>query len=377
MSAAVPIGLLIGDWLRPSETFIYEQLIRAERTRPFVCARRALSGVERDFPFERVCSLGQWEEIFFKLTRRSPTFSRFLRQNEIRLLHAHFGVNGAHALELADELGVPLVVSFHGHDVAGLLPKNRYKRRYFQYQMLRERLWQRADLLLAASKDLAERLVHEHGAPKDKLVVHELGVDLARFRYHERTKPERLVLSVGRLVEKKGLRYGIEAFARAFPKGDARYEIIGEGPLLGELRELVTKLGVEGQVSFLGALSHQRVHERMLAADVLSLPSVTGADGDLESGVLVAKEAAATGLPVVGSRHGGIPEIIDDGVTGYLVEERAVADFADRLRVVVGDDALRWRLGTAAAARVARDYDAVRQNARLESLLLGLLGPVQ
>ncbi|HSC88762.1 MAG TPA: glycosyltransferase [Polyangiaceae bacterium] len=374
MSAARPIGLLIGDYLRPSETFIHDQLQHARRTEPFVCARRELAGARLAFPHERVQTLPRWEELFFKATRRSPTFLRYLRQHRVELLHAHFGLNGAHALELVDTLGVPLVVTFHGHDVAGLLPKNRMKMRYFQYQLLRDRLFERASLLLAASHDLARRLVELHGAPAEKVLVQALGVETDRFVPQQRDPASQIVLSVGRLVEKKGIEYGLAAFARARAEAPgATYRIVGEGPLRPALERRAEELGVRQFVEFLGARSHEQVRREMERADVLLLPSVTARDGDLESGVIVAKEAAATGLPVLGTIHGGIPEIIEDGETGFLAPERDVARLAERLEALLCDGPLRQRFGLASRRRVEREFDSVRQNELLESRLLDVL----
>lgn len=372
----IHVGLLIGDYLRPSETFIYDQLVMARRTRPYVCARRLLPRAEAEFPYRHVRTLGRAEELLFKVTRRAPSFSRYLRESEVELLHAHFGLNGAHALELVEGLKIPLVVSFHGHDVAGLESRNRYTKRYFQYQLLRDRLWERASLLLAASEDLGRRLVELHAAPPEKVVVHRLGVDLERFRFVERARPARVVLSVGRLVEKKGLRYGIQAFARALPRlGDARYRIVGEGPLRPELEGLARELGIEGRVDFLGALAHGAVKQEMNQADVFLCPSVTARDGDLESGVIVVKEAAATGLVVIGSRHGGIPEIVEEGRTGALVDERDVGGLAARLVELFERPGIRSQWGRAASEKMSREFDSRTQNASLEERLCELARP--
>jgi len=370
----VRVGLIAGTWLPPSETFIYDQIVRARRTHLFVCVRRRVAGSEESFPYQDLCTLTPTQELAFKWLRQAPHFVRYLRRNEVQLVHAHFGTNGAHALGIVDELDVPLVVSFHGHDVAGLDRRNRYSRRYFQYQVLKARLWRRASLLLCASEDLARRLVDEHGAPAAKVAVHALGVDVDRFPYLKRERPGRSVLSVGRLVEKKGLEYGLRAFARALHfVPAARYRIIGEGPLRQELARQAMEMGIAERVDFLGALSHERVSAEMREADVLLCPSVTARDGDLESGVLVVKEAAATGLPVVGSRHGGIPEIIEQGRTGYLADEKDALALADRLVELLTDQHLRLQMGESAASKIRREFDTAAQNALLETRLLSCL----
>jgi glycosyltransferase involved in cell wall biosynthesis len=147
----------------------------------------------------------------------------------------------------------------------------------------------------------------------------------------------------------------------------------GDGPLAAGLRRLARELGIEGAVRFTGALDPDGVRGEMERAHVLVAPSVVARDGDRESGVIVLKEAAATGLPTVGTRHGGIPEIIDDGRTGFLVPEREVEPLARALRSLVRDGSLRSRMGAAARERMEREYDTVVQNRRLEDLLEGVL----
>jgi colanic acid/amylovoran biosynthesis glycosyltransferase len=369
----IPIGVFVGTWLPYSETFVHDQIVRQERFRATVCAR-SLTRDAGTFPYERVVALGPAERMRYLVLGRSPTFSDRLRRDGVRLIHAHFGTNGTYALGFAEELGCPLVVTFHGHDVAGLLPSNRFTLRYFRYQLLARRMLERASLLVCSSQELADVLVGRLGAPEARIRVHRLGIDLARFRPVDRPEGPPRLLMVGRLVEKKGFEYGLRAFAEA-SRGlpDVTLHIVGDGPLAAGLRRLARELGIEGAVRFTGALDPDGVRGEMERAHVLVAPSVVARDGDRESGVIVLKEAAATGLPTVGTRHGGIPEIIDDGRTGFLVPEREVEPLARALRSLVRDGSLRSRMGAAARERMEREYDTVVQNRRLEDLLEGVL----
>jgi colanic acid/amylovoran biosynthesis glycosyltransferase len=138
---------------------------------------------------------------------------------------------------------------------------------------------------------------------------------------------------------------------------DPRLTIVGNGPLAGLLRELVAELGLTSRVEFTGALAPAELRARLGNADILLAPSVVAANGDRESGVIVVKEACACGVVPVGTRHGGIPEIIDDEVTGYLVPERDVDALADRLSRLASDRDLRRRMATAGRAKMEREYD--------------------
>jgi colanic acid/amylovoran biosynthesis glycosyltransferase len=177
------------------------------------------------------------------------------------------------------------------------------------------------------------------------------------------------VLMIGRFVEKKGFDYGIRAFARVVRGGQpATLTLAGTGELERSYRKLISDLRLEPYVTFAGVLTADEVAEELARTDVLLAPSCTAHNGDLESGLLVAKEAGAASVPVVASQHGGIPEIVEDGITGYLVPERDDRALADRLGRILADPTLRAQLGTSARAKVEREYNLRRQVAMLESL---------
>ena len=182
---------------------------------------------------------------------------------------------------------------------------------------------------------------------------------------------QRLVFYIetcGRFVEKKGFSYGIRAFARALESGlEAELTLVGGGELEPRLRALVGELGIEHAVRFAGVLPSREVAALLAECDVLLAPSVVAADGNRESGVLVVKEASASELATIGSCHGGIPEIIEDGRTGYLVPERDVATLSDRLVRVLSDRALCAELGRRGRAKMEREYDLSRQVELLEA----------
>ena len=365
------LALFVGSWLSYSETFIYDQVLHQTRFKAEVFARRWGSHAA-DFPYERVNTLPLWEEIKYGLGL-SRAFAPRLDESGAEVVHCHFGTNGVLALPLLRKRSLPLVVTFHGHDVAGLMPHNARSLRYFRYQRLAPEMFERASLLLCCSDELAARLL-ELGAPEQKTIVHRLGVDLKRFTAPERPDRPVTILMIGRMVEKKGMRYGLRAFAEVHARHpDVKLRLVGDGPLADELRQMAETLGVSAAVTFVGVLDAAGVRSELETADVLMAPSVVGRRGDRESGVIVLKEAGAMGLPTVGTRHGGIPEIIDDGETGFLVPERDAPALADRLRMLAEDPALRRRLGASARQKIERDYDTVRQNARLEDHLTSVV----
>jgi len=371
------VGVFVGSYLPYSETFIHDQLRSHRRFRAAVFAYERLPGSARRFPFAPVHALCGADRMVYWVTGRARAFDAAIRAERPELLHAHFGTNGVYAAAFARRHRLPLVVTFHGHDVPALVGRARFTARYARYAALAGPMLRQAALLLPASRDLADRLIRDVGADARKVEVLPLGVDAARFdAMAQRDRAPMVlrdsaptVLMVGRLVEKKGHLYGLRAFAAAHARvPDARLVLIGDGPLRRDVLWEIDRLGIGAAVHLTGPLSAPAVASWMLRAHVLCCPSVTAQNGDVESGVIVVKEAAAAALPTVGTRHGGIPELIVDGETGVLVDERDVARTADALVRLLSDSGLREQMGRAARDDARRRFDLRRQVARLEDL---------
>ncbi|MFM1804077.1 MAG: hypothetical protein RL136_956 [Planctomycetota bacterium] len=283
------------------------------------------------------------------------------------LIHCHFGPAGVVAAELlrAGLLSGPLSVGFYGYD----LTREPLRRGRDLYRGL----FARASLLLPHSRYLADRLI-ALGAPADRIHLHRLGIDLSRFPATDRsarTGPA-TALAVGRFVEKKGFEYLLRAFARAAT--DMRLRIVGDGPLRPALEQLAHELGIAPRVTFTGWLPPAGVAREMHEADLLVTPSVTAADGDMEGLPLVVIEAMATGLPVIGTAHSGIPEIVVDGETGAVVPERDIEALAAALGRL-DDRATRAGLAQASRGRVERAFDGTSLAEQLCDLARALRGP--
>lgn len=345
------VALFNTRFLPYSQTFVYEEIRRHERYAVEVfCGRRLLP--ER-FPFPAVHVGGPR----YRVTRRSAAFDARFRDRGFALVHAHFGTGAVYALPFARRHHLPLVVTFHGYDVPLLASPRRWLPQHLRYALLGPAVLRDMTLALCASTELMELLLAQ-GVPADRVRVHRLGVDVETFTPGARAPSPVEVVMIGRFVEKKGFEYGLRAFAAAArAEPGIRLTLVGEGEREPALRALADAEGVAARVGFAGVLPPDRVARLLATSHILLAPSVTERSGNRESGLIVVKEASAAGAVPVGTLHGGIPEIIDDGVTGFLVPERDTEALADRLLRLVRDPALRERLSGAAREKMLREYD--------------------
>jgi colanic acid/amylovoran biosynthesis glycosyltransferase len=347
------------NFLDYSQTFVHQEVTHHARYQVEVFCRKRL--YPERFAFEPVHEGGRW----YGLTRHRADFHRRIRAGKFDLVHGHFGTGSLYALPYVAASGLPLVVTFHGYDVPVLTQRARFLPQNWLYALLAPSLWRHLTLGLCASRELLELLVSA-GIARERLRLYQLGIDLAAFARGPRG-PLPQVVMIGRFVEKKGFEYGLRAFAAALARGSkAELTLVGAGEREGAYRTLIRELGIDEQVRLAGVLAPAQVAQLLAQSDVLLAPSVVAKDGDRESGVIVVKEASASELAVLGTRHGGIPEIIDDGVTGYLVPERDVEALSARLSLLLDDRALLLRLGRAGRAKMEREYDLSRRVLALE-----------
>lgn len=309
------------------------------------------------------------------LTRRSLTWhERWLTLQTLLLVrelpdldvaHAHFGPYGARQMEVFAALGrpVPVVTAFHGIDITLPLVE--------QGPDVYDRLFRHGARFLPISDYWRQRLI-ELGAPPERTLVHRMGVPLDELVVCARSPSDELrVLSIGRLVEKKGFDDGLAAIDRARHDGSsARWTIVGDGPERDRLARLAQELGVEEYVTFLGAVPHDQTLELLATHDVLLCPSRTATDGDQEGIPVVLMEAMATGMPVVATRHSGIPELVEHGRSGLLADERDTVGLARSLAQLEAEPSERQRLGLEGRRKVERHFASVALDRALEQILI-------
>jgi colanic acid/amylovoran biosynthesis glycosyltransferase len=215
-----------------------------------------------------------------------------------------------------------------------------------------------------------ERLVHL-GCPPEKLRINRTGIPLNEFPFQDRELPQDgklRVVQACRLIPKKGVATSLRAFA-IFKKDhpDAEFLIAGKGPLQPELEMLAGGLGIARDVHFLGFLSQPKLMQLYASSHLFLHPSEISPNQDQEGVPNSVLEAMATGLPVVATRHGGIPEAVDHGRTGFLVAEEDHVGLANAMQLITSSPGLLKEMGERAHAAVVERFEQDTQINRLES----------
>jgi len=375
------IACYCATFLKPEMLHIYRQITALERCIPAVIAqKREQAG---HYPFERIHIVPKppthfLRRFWFRQLRDTPwkisdkelrALQGILSKTDARVLHIYFGQIAVHLLPLIRLWKKPSIVSFHGADVTVDMNKPAY--REATRQMLNS-----VKLVLVRSESL-RRAVIRLGCDEGKIEIQRTGIPLEQFPFRERRFPQngewRLV-QAGRLIEKKGLPVTLRAFAvflRQYP--NAKLTIAGEGPLLAELQDLSRELNIDGRVSFTGFVSQEQLREIYYASNIFLHPSQTGRDGNQEAIPNSMLEAMASGLPVFATQHGGIPEAIENGVSGVLVPERDHQKLAAALLDAVQDPGFLSRIARNGAEIVRKNFDLRAQAQRLEEIYLRMI----
>jgi colanic acid/amylovoran biosynthesis glycosyltransferase len=361
---------------------VYRQIITLKRCAPVVIAQKR-ENTER-FPFEAVHVVPKppthflrrfwfrqlWDEPWQISETERNALIGILTQTRARLLHIYFGQIAVHLLPLIRAWENPSIVSFHGADVMVDMNKPAYRQATLQMLEAVKLVMVRSDSLRRALADL--------GCDQEKIEVQRTGIPLEEFPFRQRPFPQDgqwRIVQAGRLIEKKGFPVTLRAFAvflNQYP--NATLTIAGEGPLLDELQSLARELTIDEHVSFTGFISQQELRDIYDRSHIFVHPSQTGQDGNQEGIPNSMLEAMATGLPVFATVHGGIPEAIENGVTGALVPERDKEALARALLDAAQHPDFLSRIARSGSESVRKNFELEQQARRLEEIYLRVIG---
>ena len=385
-----------GTFLKPEMQSIYRQVTGLQRVRTVVYTQslenRSL------FPFEAVTRMTKLHHrtkgnfllrFWYKyVVRQWPPPIRInkyvgpchpydmperLRADAPALVHIYYGHKAVRFLGMLKDWGGPWIVSFHGVDAAKFLDQPGY------LDQLRE-VFATALLVLARSQSLLDRL-QQLGCPPEKLRLNRTPIPLDHLPFIQRSPPAdgqwRLVQAC-RLIPKKGILTTLQALqsvVKTWPR--LRYILCGDGPQADEIRARAAELGLTDNVELKGWLKPHALLEEYQKAHLFLHPSELTPDADQEGIPNSMLEAMATGLPVVATHHGGIPEAVTSGHDGLLVPEHAPAALAAAILKPLADPALWQTLSRNAAASVQQHFGAPAQIAHLEDLYLEAIALAQ
>lgn len=320
--------------------FVTDQVVGLEKYKPIVFSfnkdiwRDGWNNAPFYFPYSSEKSKLRHfsDRIFQKLYGIPKDFCKAVQKYNVKLLHAHFIPTASRFLPLKRRYSLPMIVSGYGYDIS------RFPRESNVNMNQIKALFEEAELFLAMSEDM-KRDLQSLGCLPEKIIIHHTGVDIDGFRYRDPVTNVGKVsfLCVCDFSPKKGVPVLIEAMAKVYKKyPQVTLRIVGTPkrrgmPIKRQVEKIIVDKGLQNVVDLAGAVNYYGLPEEYAKADIFVLSSQTDKEGNKEGMPATIMEAMATGLPVVSTRHAGIPELVLDGRTGYLVPEGDVDQLADRM----------------------------------------------
>jgi len=358
------LGLILSKPPGVSETFLRAHVDRLSEQRVVLAGRhpdyRLADGTLAIPPpaMDLLSRAGRKVRRKFFGESKEDAVAEWISRQGMDVLLAEFGHIGAAIAPSCESAGVPLVVHFHGLDASNHKILEKFAEPY-------QRMFQSAAAIVAVSRAMKAKLI-SLGAPEEKIALNYYGVDFDRFNATDPAANPPTLVGVGRFVEKKAPHLTILAFAKIadqFP--EARLILAGDGALYGPCQAMIDAVGLKDRIEFPGSVSHDQVASLMAGARAFVQHSIVASDGDSEGTPVAILEAGAAGLPVIATRHAGIPDVVIENETGLLVDEFDVETMAEHMGTLLRDPGEASRLG----AR-ARSY--IQSNHTMDKSLSGL-----
>lgn len=302
------------------------------------------------------------QRLFYKVLRKPYPksseygFELYLKEHKIEAVLAEYGLTGVAVLPVCQKLGIPLFVYFHGYDASAhqVIRDNGAKyRQMFAY----------ASRIFVVSKVMYRRLV-ELGCPEEKLILNTYGPDDRFLEIEPKNSDPRAFIAIGRFVNKKAPYYTILAFKKVVEKyPDARLYFAGDGELRELCQNLIRHFRLEENIQLLGVITPEVYASFLECVSGFIQHSITAENGDMEGTPVAVLEASAAGIPVIATKHAGIPDVILDGETGLLVDEHDVDGMAERMIQIIENPYLARQLGATGKERI-RQHFSMEQHLR-------------
>jgi colanic acid/amylovoran biosynthesis glycosyltransferase len=364
-------------YLPVTQNWIYNQLIYNKDCQSTVLCQRLIN--QQQFPFDDVypicgsSGIGSIpNRLAHKIFERYPQKPHASIIGKIKpdILHGHFLLESWRNYHLVKRLNIPLVTTCYGQDVTSLLRKPLWGARS-------KKVFEIGKAFIVEGEHMGDTVV-ARGCPREKISIIKLGIDVARIDTNmskgdaynntsimDVSNNDKLrILFTGLNREKKGAVYAAKAFAKALSLTDVNLELhlLGDGVCRRSVEKILIDAGVRQKAVFHGMKPVSQYLELLKNTDLVLAPSVQAADGDTEGGApVVVIEALCAGIPVVGSRHCDIPNIVAHGLTGLLSEERDIDALAKDIRTLAENPQLRIEMGNRGAKYARAEHDIEKQ----------------
>ncbi|MFP4163775.1 MAG: glycosyltransferase [Chitinispirillaceae bacterium] len=361
----------ISYFLPVTQNWIYNQLVFNKKCRTVVlCQRRENTG---QFPFPQVHPICRKKNLLsvparaiHKLFEQYPLQPHLtvVNKNKPDILHAHFLLEAWRNYRLIKKLRIPLVTTTYGQDISSLWRKPFWMSRY-------RKIFDTGKAFMVEG-DHMKQILSGLGCPSEKITVVKLGVDLSVIpqKAYEKTQKPVKILFTGLNREKKGAEFAARAFVKSIRAGaDLELHLMGNGHYRRQVEQIFKQAGLENKAFFHGIIPVSRYLDLLSRTDIVLAPSVHARDGDSEGGApVVVIEALAAGIPVVGSRHCDIPNIVEHGTSGLLSDEKDVETLARNLYKLSSDPDLREKMGRKGMEYARAEHDINTQVGKISAV---------
>ena len=330
------VGEIVQIYLARTETFIYQYLRNLDKYKPIVITNK-LDNLEQfelreakyytySFPFYRIRKFIN-ENNLYDLGFQDRFTEKVINEEGLELLHFHFGNVASNYIDLIKRIDIPTVTMFYGLDASNQKVINRNSEKY-------KILFEYGDMFLVEGPFMKKRLINL-GCPEDKIEIQRIAIDLDNYKIKNDyliDSSKIRILFVGRITEKKGLIYGIEALGKLKNKIDFELNIIGDGPEKNNCQKKAEEYKINDKINWLGYKTHKEVMDKLHHTDIFLHPSVTASNGESEGGApTIILEAQACGVPVVSTTHSDIPYITKPNESAFLADEKN----SDQLKEII------------------------------------------